>query len=117
MGNAPLFVPRNGQPPQFVSCHRSTADSVDAFICCGDASAQANPEVELSGWSRETDKLSATQAIRECSSLGLGSAKKAVDACLSGSKARVSTASVAAARELVSKLTQLGLAAKLTYGG
>lgn len=117
VGNAPLFVPRNGAPPQFVSYHRPTAESVEAFMCCGNANGQPNPEVELSGPICGVAKMTATQAIREFSSLGLGAAKEVVDTCLSGSAVRVQATSVAAARELASKLGQLGFAAKLTYGG
>jgi hypothetical protein len=64
--------------------------------CCGNANAAPNPE--------------------ECSSLGLAAAKEAVDACLSGTPARVQTKSVAAARELVSKLAGLCFVARVTYG-
>ncbi len=116
-GNAPLFVPRNGEMPQFISYHRPAAESVDAFLCCGNANGQANAEVELLGWRPGALKGPAIDAIRECSSLGLGAAKDAVDGCLSGSAARVQTTSVAAARALVSMLAQLGFAARLTYGG
>jgi hypothetical protein len=116
VGNAPIFVPRNGTPPDFISYHRPTSESVEAFVCCGNANAAPNPEVELLGWEEGALKVSATQAIRECSSLGLAGAKKAVDGCLSGTPARVRTTSVAAARELASKLVGLQFVARVTYG-
>ncbi len=115
-GNAPIFVARNGAPPQFISYHRPTSESMEAFACCGDANAAPNPEVELVGWSEGALKVSATQAIRECSSLGLAAAQGAVDACLCSTPTRVPTKGVAAARELVSKLTGLGFKARVTYG-
>ena len=117
VGNAPLFVPRNGAPPEFISYHRPTSESVEAFLCCGNANAPANSEVELSGWKEGALKVSATQAIRECSSLGLAAAKEAVDQCLSGTPARVRTTNITAARELASKLASLKFVAKVTYGG
>ena len=116
VGNAPIFVARNGASPDFISYHRPTLESVEAFVCCGNANAAPNPEVEFLGWKEGALKVSATQAIRECSSLGLAAAKEAVDACLSGTLARVQTKSVAAARELVSKLASLCFIARVTYG-
>ena len=117
LGNAPLFVPRNGAAPQVISYHRPPAESIAAFLYCGNANGKPNPEIELVGWTEGALKVSATQAIRGSSSLGLGAAKEAVDLCLSGRPAKVRTASVMAAHELVSKLSQLGFAAKVTYGG
>ncbi len=115
-GNAPIFVPRNGAPPDFISYHRPTSESVEAFVCCGNANAAPNSEVELFGWEKGALKVSATQAIRECSSLGLAAAKEAIDSCLSGRPARAQTKSVAAARELASRLVGLGFIARITYG-
>ena len=117
LGNAPLFVPRNDAPPSFISYHRPTSESMEAFVYCGNPNAVPNPEVELSGWKEGALKVSATQAIRECSSMGLAAAKEAVDLCLSGNPARVRTASVASARELVLKLEHLHFAARVTNGG
>jgi hypothetical protein len=117
VGNAPLFVPRNGAQPEFISYHRPTSESVEAFVCCGSANAAPNAEVELLGWKEGALKVSATQAIRDCSSMGLAAAHEAVDQCLSGSAVRVPTGSVAAARELVSKLVHLKFVARVTYGG
>jgi hypothetical protein len=115
VGNAPIFVPRNGAPPDFISYHRPTSESVEAFVYCGDANAAPNPEVELVGWKEGALKVSATQAIRDCSSLGLAAAKEVVDGCLSGIHARVQTTSVATARELAAVLTGLQFIARITY--
>lgn len=103
-----------GAPPVTISYHRPTSESVEAFVCCGDANAEPNPEVELLGWKKGAVKVSATQAIRECSSLGLAAAKQAVERCLSGNPVRVQTKSVALARELVSKVAVIGFAARVT---
>jgi hypothetical protein len=115
-GNAPIFVPRNGASPDFISYHRPTAESVEAFVCCGNANAAPNSEVELFGWEKGALKVSAIQAIRDRSPLGLAAVKEAVDTCLSGSPARVPTKSVAVARELASRLAGLGFVARVTYG-
>jgi hypothetical protein len=117
VGNAPIFVPRNGAHPQYISYHRPTEQSVEAFVSCGNANGQLTSEVELTGWRDGAIKVSATQAIREFSLLGLGAAKEAIDLCLSKSSVRVQTRSVSAARELVSKLESLGFAANVVYGG
>jgi len=50
VGNAPIFVARNGASPVFISYHRPTSESVEAFVCRGNANAAPNPEVELLGW-------------------------------------------------------------------
>jgi hypothetical protein len=115
-GNAPIFVPRNGAPPDYISYHRPTSESVEAFVRCGNANAAPNPEVELLGWKEGALEVSAIQAIRECSSFGLAAAKEAVDSCLSGNPARVQTKNVAAARELASKLVGICFIARVTYG-
>ncbi len=117
VGNAPLFVPRNGPSPMFISCSRSTSESVDAFSCCGDANAEPRPEVELKGWVKGARKISANKAIRAYSSLGLCAAHDAVEGCLAGRAVKIQTESVVAARELVSKLKEFGFIAGVTYGG
>jgi hypothetical protein len=117
VGNAPLFVPRNGAQPEFISYHRPASESVEAFVCCGNANVAPNAEVELQGCNAGALKVSATQAIRESSPVGLAAAHEAVNQCIFGSAARVPTGSVAAARELVSKLAQLKFVARVTYGG
>ncbi len=117
IGNAPLFVPRSDASPQFISYHRPTSVSIDAFKYSGNANAAVNAEIELVGWSPGAAKVSAVQAIRSHSSLGLADAKAAVDRCLSKSSAKIQTTSVAAAHELVVKLSELRFAAKVTYDG
>ena len=84
VGNAPLFVPRSDAAPQFISYHRAFAESAEAFASCGDANANAKAEVHLLGWREGAQKVSATQAIRDHSSLGLAAAHSAVESCLSG---------------------------------
>jgi len=116
VGNAPIFVPRNGAPATFISYHRPTSESMEAFSYCGDANAQVNPEVEISGWLPGALKVSATQAIRTSSGLGLGTAKELVDQCLSGAVVRVRAPSIENARELVSELGRLHFISKVTYG-
>jgi hypothetical protein len=117
LGNAPLFVARNGAEPTHISYHRPTAESVEAFLSCGDPNANANAQVELKGWEKGALAVSAIQAIRGHSSLGLAAAKHAVDKCLAGEVVRVDTPSVAAARELALELQRFHFSAKVTYGG
>lgn len=115
LGNAPLFVPRNGAESAFISYHRPTAESVEAFVYCGNANARSLAEVELRGWREGVRKASAIQAIRSSSSLGLAAAHEAVTQCLSGQVVKIRTKSVSAARELASNLDQLGISACMTY--
>lgn len=116
VGNAPLFVPRNGAEPTFISYHRPTSESAEAFSYCGNANATPNAEVELKGWNEGARKVSATQAIRAHSSLGLAAAHNAIEKCLVGQAIKINTESVAAARKLASSLEDLGFRASITYG-
>jgi len=116
VGNAPLFVPRNGAKPEHISYHRPTSESAEAFERCGNPNANPKAEVEIEGWNEGALKVSATQALREHSTLGLASAHAAVEQCLNGKPVRVSTTNVAAARELAAKLSSLQFIAKVTYG-
>jgi hypothetical protein len=117
LGNAPLFVARSDAKPKHISPHRSTAESIEAFVSCGDPNASANAQVQLDGWEEGALAVSAVQAIRGHSSLGLGAAKHAVDQCLVGAVVRVNTPSVPAARELALELQRFHFYAKVTYGG
>lgn len=116
VGNAPLFVPRNGAPATFISYHRPAVESMEAFSFCGDANEKANPEVEISGGQPDSLKIPAIQCIRTYSGIGLAAAKEAIDKCLSGEVVRVPTQSVEIARELVSALRQLSFVTMVTYG-
>jgi hypothetical protein len=117
VGNAPLFVARNGTNISFISYHRPVEVSIDAFICCGNPNALANAEVALMGWEPGAIGVPAIQAIRAHSSLGLGAAKKAVDNCLAGEVVTVRTTGLASAHELVAALGRLHFLARQTYGG
>lgn len=117
LGNAPLFVARNGAKPTHIGYHRSTAESIEAFVSCGDPNANANAQVQLEGWEKGALAVSAVQAIRGHSSLGLAAAKLAVDQCLAGEVVRVDTPSVPAARELALELQRFHFTARVTYGG
>jgi hypothetical protein len=117
VGNAPLFVPRNDSGPTFISYHRPTSESVDAFKYCGDANAVPDAQVELHGWHKGALKVSATQIIREYSPVGLAVAHDVVEQCLAGRTVKLQAASVEAAREFVAKLAAVAFAARVTYGG
>jgi len=116
IGNAPVFVPRNGASPMFISYHRPTSESMEAFAFCADANAAPRAEIELRGWIKGARKISANKAIRAHSSLGLSEAHDAVGRCLAGRVVKIQTESVAAAHELVSELTEFGFIAGITYG-
>jgi len=116
LGNAPLFVPRDGSGLQFVSYQRPISESMDAYRYCGNANAQPNAEVELLTRDDDAQAIQAVRAIRDCSALGMGAAKAAIDACLAGRRARVSVESVAAALALKEKLGKFGFTGTITYG-
>ena len=116
VGNAPIFIPRNGAQPEVISYHRPTSESAAAFLYCGTANAKPNAEIELRGWKEGACKASASQAIRAYSSLGLLAAHKAIHHCLVGQAIRIKTTNVVAARQLVSNLEELGFISCITYG-
>lgn len=116
IGNAPVFVPRNGASPMFISYHRPTSESMEAFAFCADANATPRAEIELKGWVKGARKISANKAIRAHSSLGLSDAHDAVGRCLAGQAVQIQTESVSAARELVSELAGFGFIAAVAYG-
>lgn len=114
--NAPLFVPRNGASPCFISYHRSVADSMQAFRSCGNANACAIAQVRLSGWKPGPFVVPAIQAIRHHSPMSPAAAKEVIDACLAGNPAFVNTSTVTEARDLAVALASLQFEAEVTYG-
>lgn len=115
VGNAPIFVPRDAGSPQFVSYHRPLEESAEAYLRCGDPNGLPNPEVALLGWEPGAAVLSAVQALRDYTMLGLAASKEVLDQCLAGKPVSVKTASIASARELAQRLSQLHFRAWVTY--
>ena len=115
VGNAPLFVPRNGAPPSFISYHRPLAESLEAFRLSGNANARVSAQVRLLGWKPGALAVSAIHAVRQHSSLGLSTAKEAIDSCLAGNSVLISTLSVTSAFELVALLSKASFLAEVAY--
>ena len=117
LGGAPVFVPRTDSPPTSISYHRPVEESIAAFNACGDANGTLSSEVILTGWRFGVLAFKAISAIRIHSTLGLAEAKRVVDECLVDREATVMAKSVEDARELVRKLDEFGIVAKVTYQG
>ena len=117
VGNAPLFISRSDGHPFFVSYHRPLAESVAAYRACGNPNAQEVPAVCLTGWGKGALAVTAIQAVRQHSAVGLALAKSAVDACLANKSPVVSVRSVAEARALVVALASTGFEAHVLYDG
>lgn len=117
VGNAPIFVPRLDGSATTISYLRPYAESIAAFVACGNIDSELIAEVALICWSPGALTVKAIQLIRNHSNLGLASAKKAVDDCLASKSTRVQTTSVMAAQELVVELSQVGFTAELVWGG
>jgi hypothetical protein len=115
VGNSPLFVPKNGSQPQFLSHHLPFAEAMEAFEFCGNVNARTKAEVQLRAWLDGANKVAATQAIRSHSSLGLAAAHAAIEKCLAGEQVLIATTSVTSAHELASQLKQLQFVARVTY--
>jgi len=115
VGNAPLFVPRNGAPPEFISYHRPTAESISAFLSCGDSGGEAIAEIEVAGRGQHAVRLEAIRALRQGSPLSLAELKDLLDQCFEGRSVRVQTCSVASGRELVTHLLALNFDAQVLY--
>jgi ribosomal protein L7/L12 len=117
VGSAPLFVSRSDGRPFFVSYHRPLAESISAYRACSNPNAHEVPEVRLSGWRKDAQAVTAIQAIRQHSAVGLAQAKSAVESCLANDPPVVSVSSVADARALVVALASAGFEAQVRYGG
>jgi ribosomal protein L7/L12 len=114
-GNAPLFVARSDGRLFVVSHHRPLAESLIAYRACGDPSAQEIPEVSLHGWRKGALTVTAIQAIRQHTAMGIARAKSVVEACLANQPSMVSVPSVVEARALVAALDSAGFEAQVRY--
>lgn len=114
-GNNPLFIARFDGRHFVIGLHRPLGESLAAYRACGDPSAQQTSEVRLTGWHRGGSTVSAIQAVRRHSRLGLASAKERVESCLAGQFPVVDAASVAEARALVAGLSSIGFHAEIRY--
>jgi len=115
VGNAPLFVTRSDGKTFFVSYNRPIAESLAAYQACGNPNAREIAEVRLTGWHPGARVISAIQAIRQHSSLGLAEAKGIVENCLANQLSFVATASVEEAKALVAALILHGFQAEVKY--
>jgi ribosomal protein L7/L12 len=116
-GNAPLFVSRSDGRPFFISYHRPLAESVAAYRACGNPNAQEVPEVSLTGWRKGALAVSAIQAVRQHSAIGLAQAKSAVESCLASESSIIPVPSVAEAKALFLALASAGFEARVRYDG
>jgi ribosomal protein L7/L12 len=89
--------------------------SLQAFGACGNPNASPIARIALSGWEQGALAVSAIQAIREQSVLGLAAAKDVVDRCLAGENVQVETKDVDGASELAAKLRQLHFRAEVCF--
>ena len=117
VGNAPLFVSRSDGFHCFVGYHRPLEESLAAYRACGNPNAQEVSEVRLTGWRKGALSVSAIQAVRRHSAIGLAQAKSAVESCLANQSPIVPVHSVAEARALVLALATTGFDAQVRYGG
>lgn len=117
VGNAPIFVSRSDGHAFFINHHRPMAESLSAYRVCGNPNAQEVPEVRLTGWRKGAPSVSAIQAVREHSTIGLVQAKSVVDSCLANQLPVVMVPSVADAKALVSALASAGFEAEVRYDG
>jgi hypothetical protein len=117
VGNAPLFVSRSDGFHCFVSYHRPLAESLAAYRACGNPNAKEVPEVRFTSWRKGALSVSAIQALRQHSAVGLAQAKCAVESCLANQSPVVPVPSVAEARALVLALASTGFVAQVCYGG
>jgi hypothetical protein len=115
VGNSPIFVPRNDLPPICISYHRPLEESIAAFNACGDPNGIQIAQVVLSNWKPGASAVSAIQAIRKHSTLGLAAAKHAVEKCLEKHECIVATHSVFDAQKLVQELLAVKFVAEIKY--
>ncbi|MDH0863374.1 hypothetical protein [Mitsuaria sp. GD03876] len=80
---------------------------------CENTAAIETPVVRLTGWNKGALTVSAIQAVRRHSSLGLSSAKQLVEACLDGERPVVLTRSLETAKAMASELASFGFQAEV----
>lgn len=114
-GNNPLFIARSDGRLFVVDFPRPLEESLAAYRSCGDLNARETPLVRLSGWRPGALPISAVQAIRRHSSLGLAAAKQLVDSCLANESPVIEAGSVAEARTLAQSLEAVGFEAMVSY--
>jgi Immunity protein 35 len=117
VGNAPLFVSRSNGFSCFISYHRPLAQSMAAYVACGNPNAQEVSEVRLTGWRKGALSMSAIQSVRQHSAMGLAQAKSTVESCLANQTPIVPVPSVAAGRALILALSCVGFEAHIRYDG
>ena len=115
-GNAPVFVARDGSPPCSVGYHRPYTEAMAAWRFCADVNAPAKAQVVLMRADGSVSTRDALRAIGAQCALGVGDAKRAVDACIAGVPTTVEVSSVEAASALSDALAPLGICAERVYG-
>jgi hypothetical protein len=117
VGNAPIFVARSDGKAFFVSYLRPIVESLAAYRSCGNPNALQLAEVRLTGWLAGAQVVSAIQAIRRHSSLGLAEVKGIVENCLASQPSVVAVSTVEEAKALVAVLAPLGFQSEVGYDG
>jgi hypothetical protein len=115
-GNNPIFVARSDGSLFVVDFHRPLEESLTAYRVSGDLNARETPFVQLSGWRIGALTVSAIQAVRRHSPLGLAAAKQLVESCLAGASPVIEVGSVPEAKGLAQSLASAGFEAAVCYG-
>ena len=114
-GNGPLLVTRDGAVHPFGTA-KSPEVYLAAFRACGNAHWQPIAAVEITGWQAGAKVMSAILAIRHCSTMGLGEAKRFVEQVLDGVHVTIPTGDVEQAHALSRELHSCNFFARVAYG-
>lgn len=108
VGHGPVLIGRdNGRVFETGSAF-STAHYVATFEACGDPFSKLTEKVKIVSWNRGTDKVSATQLVKEMSGMGLLQSKAVIDKALAKEESVFSARTVEGAELAVVALSKKG---------
>jgi|CXWL01.1.fsa_nt_gi ribosomal protein L7/L12 len=114
-GNAPMLVEKHNGKIHTLGTARPVSWYVANFVVSGDPHAEPGCVVELESWDKGAAVVSAIQAVRNSSGLGLLESKRVVEGVLNGQKQQVTAVSREAADELVGGLLNFGFRSRRVY--
>jgi len=116
-GNAPLIVERSTGRVIPLGTARPTSYYIANYLATGDPHREPGNVVCVCGWEVGASALAAILAIRSATGSSLRTAKKQVEACLSGAQVAVVSRDSAAAVQLVQALSGCGFSARQLAAG
>ena len=107
-GYAPLIVENETGRVLVTGTAHETEFYLQNYEATGDPHRRPGHEVELVALSGTADRIAVAKLVARCCSLGIGDAKRGLDAVAAGAPFRVHAPALSAARQLCADLAELG---------